>query len=114
MKNIIENIKTQNSDYIMHIDESTLWTKKIKSKKIGKPFFFSEDTGCGIITYLSHFVNHHGIYMLVINNEYEVDEDRWATCITEWWDDFSQLPINVQKEAEELGLTFKNGWFVKK
>lgn len=35
----IENTKTQNSDYIMHLDESTLWTKKIKSKKIGKPFF---------------------------------------------------------------------------
>ena len=69
MKKNTENIKTQNSDYIMHLDELTFWTKEIKSKKIGEQFSYSEDCGKEEITYLAQFVTDgKGKYKVVIQN----------------------------------------------
>ena len=117
MKKNTENIKTQNSDYIMHLDELTFWTKEIKSKKIGEQFSYSEDCGKEKITYLAQFVTDgKGKYKVVIHDGEPASKGRsgWATAIWDGYEEFSQLPINLRKAANEQGLTFKNGEFIKK
>ena len=117
MKKITKNVKTQNSDYIMHLDESTFWTKEIKSKKIGEQFSFSENCGKEEITYLAQFVTDgKGKYKVVIHDSEPASKGRsgWATAIFDRYEEFSQLPTNLRKAANEQGFTFKNGEFLKR
>lgn len=106
---------SKTDDSISHIDESTFWTKEVKSKKVGDQFSYSEGKGKDKMTYDAHFVTDgKGGYKVVINDgEKPKGRSGWATAVFDGYEKHAQLPTGLRKAAEAQGLTFKGGEFVK-